>query len=95
MTLTQKWYVTPIPQQELDRLITSSCLGAALEILQNQAKARGIKSVDPVTIALSHAQLAGYQKAIDDLIALSAPKNVKGPATLPTEWSHLNPQTES
>lgn len=95
MTPTQKWYVTPLPQQELDRLLTTSCLKDAVGILQNQAKPRMMKSADPVTVALAYAQLVGYQKAIDDLIALSAPKNTKPLSALPTEWSHLNPQTES
>jgi len=95
MTPTQKWYVTPLPQQELDRLITSTCLGDAIGILQAQAKPKMLKSSEPVAIALAHAQLVGYQKAIDDLVALSAPRNVKPLSALPTEWSHLNPQTES
>lgn len=91
MTSIQKWYTTHLPQEELDRLITTTCLGEALDILKQHAKVPPVKSNDLTAIALSHAQLAGYQKAIDDLLALAAPRNRKQLAPLPTEWSHLNP----
>lgn len=89
MTLTQQWYVTHLPQEELGRLLTSTCLQQAVAILQSQAKPKTLKSADPVSLALTHAQLVGYQKAIDDLIALSAPRNAKQLSALPTEWSHI------
>jgi regulator of sirC expression with transglutaminase-like and TPR domain len=93
MTSIQKWYTTHLPQEELDRLISTTCLGEALSILKQHAKVPPVKSNDLTAIALAHAQLAGYQKAIDDLIALSAPRNRKQLAPLPTEWSYLNPDT--
>jgi len=91
MTSIQKWYTTHLPQEELDRLITTTCLGEALSILKEHAKVNPVKSNDLTVIALAHAQLAGYQKAIDDLLALAAPRNRKPLAPLPSEWSHLNP----
>lgn len=92
MTLTQLWYTTNHPQEELGRLLTSTCLKDAVGILQSQAKPKSIKTADPVSLALTHAQLVGYQRAIEDLLALAAPRNMKQLAALPAEWSRIPTQ---
>jgi hypothetical protein len=54
--------------------------------------------VDVTTLALTHAHLAGYQKAIDDLVALTqlplvAKRSISNTGTT-DEWGYATPPTQ-
>ena len=79
------WYNSPNMMEELRALLAEGPLHEAMTILQERANARKIPGVDLTALALQHATLVGYQKALDDLINLSRPVKKR---TLPklTEW---------
>ncbi len=92
MTITA-WYSVPELREELARLIKNTALSTALEVLSLQAKARmPSMQVDVTTLALTHAHLAGYQKALDDLVALTQPPLIAKRAIVNSgttdEWGH-------
>lgn len=92
MTITA-WYSVPELREELARLIKNTALSTALEVLSLQAKARmPSMQVDVTTLALTHAHLAGYQKALDDLTALTQPPLIAKRAIVNSgttdEWGH-------
>ena len=95
MTITA-WYNVPELREELARLMKETVLSTALEILSTQAKAKlPSMQVDVTTLALTHAHLAGYQKALDDLIALTQPpliaKRALANSGTVDEWGHATP----
>jgi poly-D-alanine transfer protein DltD len=91
MTL-HDWYLNPEPQQELRRLMEATVLGSALELLQARAKVGAITSADTTFLALQHAVASGYQKALDDLEALSRPHIQKKIKPLPKHWESAAPE---
>lgn len=82
---TELWYNSPNMMEDLRGLLAEGALHEAVLILQERAKARKIPEADITSLALQHATLVGYQKALDDLINLSRPVKKR---TLPklTEW---------
>jgi len=84
---TSDWYRDDTNHGELRSLLIKGALKSAVDVLQYNARASGPTSNDPVAIALHHRLLVGYQKAIDDLKALSQPKPAK-PKTPSDNWSH-------
>ncbi len=92
MTITA-WYSVPELSEELARLTKETVLSTALEVLSLQAKAKlPSMQVDVTTLALTHAHLAGYQKALDDLVALTQPPLIAKRAIVNSgttdEWGH-------
>ena len=92
MTITA-WYSVPELREELARLTKETVLSTALEVLSLQAKAKlPSMQVDVTTLALTHAPLAGYQKALDDLVALTQPPLIAKRAIVNSgttdEWGH-------
>lgn len=95
MTITA-WYNVPELREELARLMKETVLSTALEVLSVQAKAKlPSMQVDVTTLALTHAHLAGYQKALDDLVALTQPpliaKRAIANSGTADEWGHATP----
>lgn len=81
----KEWYNSPTLMVELAKAIHEEPLKSLLAVLQTRAKAQIINSNDVTQIALTHATLSGYQKALDDIIALSqAPKQKPTPLE---EWT--------
>ena len=84
------WYSSPTLMVELAKAIHEEPLKSLLAVLQSRAKAQIINSNDVTQIALAHAALSGYQKALDDITALSqAPKQKPTPLE---EWTHKKQQ---
>ena len=79
------WYNSPNMMEELRALLAEGPLHEAMIILQERAKARKIPEADLTALALQHATLVGYQKALDDLINLSRPVKKRILPKL-TEW---------
>lgn len=90
----EDWYLSEEAYKELRRLIDTTVLGSALQVLQNGARLGPLTSVDPTTLALHHAVASGYQKALDDIEALAKPHIVRKPKPLPKHWEGTpsNPQ---
>lgn len=84
------WYLSPTLMLELSIALQEEPLKSLMSLLQSRAKAKTINSNDVTYIALEHATLSGYQKALDDIIALSQPQKQK-PTPL-EEWTHKKPQ---
>ena len=85
---TEDWYRSPTAMHELAGLLKDGVLKDAVEVLKENARATSFATNDLATIALRHASLAGYTKALNDLIALATPpKNQKKVA--PEAWSHI------
>lgn len=71
-----EWYQTPEPYKELRRMLDETALGVAVSILQERARIGPLDSTDTTQLALQHAIASGYQKALNDLDALSRPRNI-------------------
>ena len=93
MTAAQ-WYQSPTAMIELDKLLREGSLKDAMEVLKEESRATSFNTNDLATIALRHASLAGYQKALNDLVALSMPPKKLKKQTL-EEWAHIAPQVQS
>lgn len=97
MTITN-WYSVPELREELARLVKETVLATALEVLSTKAKATlPSMQVDVTTLALTHAHLAGYQKALDDLMALSrlplvSKRTLTPDPSITDEWGHAMPK---
>lgn len=88
---TDLWYQSPTAMHDLAALLADGALADAMLILQERAKAREVPNGDLTAIALSHATLTGYQKALDDLRRLSQPPKKpdhKARAEALSEWAH-------
>ena len=91
MTL-QDWFKVPEKQEELARLLRDTVLAHAVDFLSQRAKARlPSANVDTTALALTHAHLAGYQKALDDLVTLSQPPPTTKRKPVESEWMHISP----
>lgn len=93
-TLTE-WYRTPEPQKELRRLLDETALGVAVSVLQERARVGPLPSTDVTQLALQHAIASGYQKALNDLEALSHPKRVIERKSLPKHFEKPEPKLPS
>lgn len=82
----EEWYTSEEAYKELRRLLDTTILGSAIEILQTGARLGPLTSLEPTTLALQHAVASGYQKALDDLESLARPKIVRTPKPLPKHW---------
>lgn len=96
MTITA-WFSVPELREDLARLLKESVLATALQVLESRAKATlPSMQVDVTTLALTHAHLAGYQKAINDLISLAQPPSISKRAIASTgaadEWGYITPK---
>lgn len=96
MTITA-WFNVPELREDLARLLKESVLATALEVLESRAKATlPSMQVDVTTLALTHAHLAGYQKAISDLISLAQPPSISkwsiANTGLTEEWAYITPK---
>jgi hypothetical protein len=81
-----EWYQTPEPHKELRRLLDETALGVAVNILQERARIGPLDSTDTTQIALQHAIASGYQKALNDLDALSRPRSIIQRKPLPKHF---------
>jgi hypothetical protein len=89
----EEWQTSDEAYKELRRLIDTTILGSALEVLQREARLGPLTSVDTTTLALQHAVASGYQKALDDIEALAKPHIVRAPKPLPKHWEKKPPTT--
>ena len=88
---TEDWYRSPTAMHELAGLLNDGALKDAVEVLKEGSRATSFATNDLATIALRHASLAGYHKALNDLVALASPlKNQKSSAL--EAWSHIKPK---
>jgi hypothetical protein len=96
MTVTD-WHNVPELREELKLLMEKTVLSSALNLLSLKAKARPLTlGADVTALALTHAHLAGYQKALDDFAALAqppqrAPGLRKSDDPLAGEWGYVQP----
>jgi hypothetical protein len=81
-----EWFTSEEAYKELRRLIDTTLLGSALEVLQQEARLGPLTSLEPTTLALQHAVASGYQKALDDLDTLAKPHITRKPKLLPKHW---------
>lgn len=79
------WYTSPTLMLELQKALQEEPMKSLMSVLQSRAKARPVSTNDVTQIALEHATLSGYQKALDDIATLSQPLKQK-PTPL-EEWT--------
>jgi hypothetical protein len=82
----QDWYSNPETHQELQRLLGTSVLRGAVDLLQQRARVPQLRTTDLNELALQHAIASGYQKALDDLVALAQIPVAKKLPKLPKHW---------
>lgn len=82
----QEWYSSPETHKEFERVLATTALKGAVELLQARARVGQLRTTSLNDLALQHAVASGYQKALDDLIALSKPMISRKPATVPKHW---------
>lgn len=87
----EDWYRSPTAMQELAGLLKDGALKDAVEVLKEGSRASSFATNDLATIALRHASLAGYTKALNDLVALASPPKTQKTSAL-EEWSHIKPK---
>jgi hypothetical protein len=88
---TEDWYRSPTAMTELAALLKEGALKDAIEVLKEESRATSFNTNDLATISLRHASMAGYNKAINDLIALATPTK-KISRNTPLEWEHIKPR---
>jgi hypothetical protein len=82
---SERWYKSPNLMSDLAGMLADGPLHEAMLILKERAKARRLTNADVTALALQHAHLVGYQKALDDLNDLSQPPKKRTVPKL-TEW---------
>lgn len=86
MTTLQDWYASDEVHQQFDQLFRANpIIGEALDVLRSVNAPSLNYGTDPVSIALLHAEQAGFNKAIQAFERLRKPPTNETPYT-PKEW---------
>lgn len=85
---TEDWYRSPTAMHELAGLLEKGVLKEAMELLKANALPAALRTCDVTAIALNHAVLSGYNKALQHLEAL-ATNPTKDQKPMPPAWDYI------